>query len=362
MAPTPPAPPPARGVRVGIVGAGLAGAACARALADAGCAVEVFDKSRGLGGRMATRRAAWAREGGSPQAASFDHGVPWWTAQSPEFNAFLAGAQASGLVRRWAPRIVPAQGAPLSPGPEGWVAVPDMPAVCRTLLGGIEVHAGRAVTALSFQEGRWQLHSEGEPLAEGLDAVVLAIPPVQAAVLWEPHLPQWAREPQDHPMSPCWTLMALTDEPELGDAARHLPWDEMWPADPPLARVIRQDAKPGRPRVPGVAQWVLHAQAGWSHAHLEAAPQEVLPVLQRALEHALGTGLKWHHAVVHRWRYAQRLPQALGTQPALAADRTMCAWDPLCGLGACGEHLAAGGVEAAWASGRTLARVMLQSP
>ena len=45
--------------RVGIVGAGVAGAACARALADAGCAVQVFDKSRGVGGRMATRRASW---------------------------------------------------------------------------------------------------------------------------------------------------------------------------------------------------------------------------------------------------------------------------------------------------------------
>ena len=45
-------------MRVAIVGAGMAGLAAARSLVDAGHEVVVFEKSRGFGGRAATRRKA----------------------------------------------------------------------------------------------------------------------------------------------------------------------------------------------------------------------------------------------------------------------------------------------------------------
>ncbi|HIP78813.1 MAG TPA: FAD-binding protein, partial [Kiloniellaceae bacterium] len=43
--------------RIAVIGAGLAGLLCARRLQDAGLHPVVFEKSRGLGGRLATRRA-----------------------------------------------------------------------------------------------------------------------------------------------------------------------------------------------------------------------------------------------------------------------------------------------------------------
>jgi len=364
--------------RVGIVGAGMAGAACARTLADAGCEVQVFDKSRGAGGRMATRRASGMPEAGAAQVAFFDHGVPWWTAQTPEFAAFLAQAEAAGRVQRWAPRLVGnagnagaagSTGAPVQPvqAMPGWVGLPDMPALCRWMLRDIPLHTECQVSALEAAEGRWRVLRDGEPVAQGLDAVVVAIPPAQAAVLWEthrPHRPKWAARAQAHPMSPCWTLMALTDEPP-GDPARAGAWDELLPPSPPLARVIRQDAKPGRLRRPGLAQWVAHADPGWSEQHLESSPQEVQAHLGRALEQALGTALTWRHAVVHRWRYAQVAQPVAGQQAGEQVGGARCEWDAQAGLGACGDYLGAGagegggGVEAAWWSGRALARAIL---
>jgi predicted NAD/FAD-dependent oxidoreductase len=345
--------------RVGIVGAGVAGAACARTLAEAGCAVQVFDKSRGVGGRMATRRASWMPEAGAAQAALFDHGVPWWTAQSPEFAAFLAQAEAAGRVQRWAPRLSGAAGAPVPAG-QGWLGLPDMPALCRWMLRDIPLRAECQVSSLVAAEGRWSVLRGGEPVAQDLDAVVVAIPPAQAAVLWAPHRPQWAARALAHPMSPCWTLMALTDEPP-GDPARAEGWDELLPPSPPLARVIRQDAKPGRLRTPGLAQWVAHADPGWSQQHLESDAQDVQAQLARALEQALGTALKWRYAVVHRWRYAQVVEQQAGQDPGPVGADARCEWDGQAGLGACGDHLGGGGIEAAWLSGRELAHRMLGS-
>src|SRR3546814_6562189 len=57
-------------MRVAIIGAGISGLACARRLRDAGLEATLFDKSRGIGGRLATRRA----NPGNPEVA-FDHGA-----------------------------------------------------------------------------------------------------------------------------------------------------------------------------------------------------------------------------------------------------------------------------------------------
>jgi len=55
---------------IAVVGAGMAGITCARTLQQAGHQVTVFEKSRGLGGRMATRDSAFG---------SFDHGAQYFT-------------------------------------------------------------------------------------------------------------------------------------------------------------------------------------------------------------------------------------------------------------------------------------------
>ncbi|MFM7274112.1 MAG: FAD-dependent oxidoreductase, partial [Gammaproteobacteria bacterium] len=55
--------------RIAVIGAGIAGLALARALADA-AEVTVFEKSRGAGGRMSTRRQ---------EPWHFDHGTQFFT-------------------------------------------------------------------------------------------------------------------------------------------------------------------------------------------------------------------------------------------------------------------------------------------
>jgi predicted NAD/FAD-dependent oxidoreductase len=57
-------------VRIGIVGAGIAGLACAQGLVRHGHDVVLFDKGRGPGGRMSTRRMETPRG-----LAHIDHGA-----------------------------------------------------------------------------------------------------------------------------------------------------------------------------------------------------------------------------------------------------------------------------------------------
>ena len=339
--------------RVAVIGAGLAGVTCARFLADDGHAVQVFDKSRGVGGRMATRRVEWAADDGVVHKASFDHGAPGFTARSPAFARFAEQAHRDGLLSRWAPSIAPRSYVPLGESAL-WVPAPDMPSLCRALLGNLPIKLGCTVDALRHGPGGWRLESAGAIVAEGFTDVVVAIPPQQAALLLQPHSPEWAHRARAMTMLPGWALMGVT-----ADVHATPEWDLAWPTQGPLSWIVRHDAKPGRERVDGVAHWVAHASAPWSQTHLESPAAEVQAVLQEALARWLGRSLTWHHAAVHRWRYASA-PRAEASiaAAASAAATSRCWWDGSLRLGVCGDALGGAGVEGAWTSARAMAAAM----
>lgn len=348
MQPTHPADP-SRPTTVAVIGGGMAGAACARALADAGFAVQVFDKSRGVGGRMATRRTEWTGPDGIAIPARFDHGAPAFEARSEAFVRFVEAAERDGLLTRWEP-VVDRDGQTGQATAPQWVPTPDAPALCRSLLKDLPVKTGCTVDALRREPDGWVLESAGVLVAQGVDHVVVAIPPAQAAALLAPHRPDWAGCARSVEMVPCWTMMAVTDAPAL--PAGPPAWDLAEPATDPIGLIVRSDARPGRTRVPGRAHWVVHASDAWSRAHLEDPPADVLACLQDALAQKLGAPLAWHHAAVHRWRYAHA--------PTDAAVPGLCDWDPDRGLGSCGDAQGGSGIEGAWRSGRALAARLVE--
>ena len=79
------------GVRIAVIGAGVAGLACARELARADAKVTVFERSRGLGGRLGTRRQG---------NRAFDHGAQFITARGRPFSRYAEIAARAGVVTR----------------------------------------------------------------------------------------------------------------------------------------------------------------------------------------------------------------------------------------------------------------------
>ena len=337
--------------RIAVIGTGIAGAACARALSLAGHAVHVFDKSRGPGGRLATRRIDWVDAQGQACTARLDHGAVGITARSAAFQDFVDQALHAGWLAEWVPALA-TQSLPLEGGARVYLPVPRMPALCRHLLDGVAASWSFAVDELHHSPVGWQVAARGERHGTHFDAVVLALPPAQAAPLLAPHHSDWARHASVAPMQPCWTLMGVADAAadEPGTTAR---WDLAQPLTGPLACVLRNDARPGRERVPGQAHWVAHARAGWSRRHLEQPAAWVQAEMQTALAEYCGRPVNWLHCEVHRWRYA--MPRAQRVAPAEA-----CWWDAAQGLGVCGDFLGVCGVEGAWLSAQALAAALLQ--
>lgn len=315
-----------RGMSIAIIGAGLAGLACATRLEEAGRDVRLFDKGRAPGGRVATRRL----EAGG-QTLRLDHGAQYFTARDAGFEALLrtAGAQ------HW-------------PDAERLVPVPGMAALPRTMAEGLNIAQARHVTWLEPTSGGWLLHHlpaaevrPGQPLPEmeadvdgPFEAVVITAPAPQAAELLAPHSPWMTQMLAGVVYAPCWTWLAAFGE--------RLPLpDTLRPPEGPIGWAARDGSKPGREPA---ETWVVQANAEWSRVHLEDPAGDVAA----ALRAALGAPEPLAQAT-HRWRYSL-VEQALD-QP--------CVWDGAHGLGLAGDFCLAGRAEAAFISGRSLAEAML---
>ena len=325
---------------VAIVGAGIAGAACAASLQRSGTKVVLFDKSRGVGGRMATRRAHWEDLRGVQRVSDIDHGTPHFSAMRPRFRALMTRAAAAGHASAWRPYTHATWPAPAPR--HGFVAVPDMPALCRHILAEVPMQLGLSVQRLHRRDNGWQLSLSDGSTTGPFDAVLLAMPAPQAALLLAGHQDEWADALAAVRMAACWTLMAITSDVDW-------PWDAAVPDSGVLQWVERNDRKPGRNLVQGHATWVAHAAADWSAAHLEDDPAAVAETRGAALGELMPylQPVSWQHRSVHRWRYAMPADSAL--------DSGECSWDAGLGLGVCGDHFGTPTVEGAWRSGDELA-------
>ena len=326
--------------RVAVVGAGMAGAACAAGLLRAGFDVTVFDKSRAVGGRMATRCAQWIDAEGRARSVRLDHGTPHVAASRPRFRAVLRRADTLGLAMPWRVRVhATFPGAPLR---DRWVPAPDMRSLCGHLLSDVPLRLQSSVTRLHRIGERWELVLANGGTTGLFDQVIVATPAAQAALLLAGHEDAWATALADVPMAPCWTLMAVTDDVDW-------PWDAAELQRGALATIVRDDHKPGRRPANGLAHWVAHATPEWSAVHLEDDPADVSDALCAELSKLLPSGQPstWHHRSLHRWRYAMPLLPVEGHGD--------CAWDAGLGLGVCGDAFGDGTVQAAWCSGDELA-------
>jgi len=316
--------------RVAIVGAGVAGLVCGRALGEVGARVTLFDKGRRPGGRVATRRA---------DGFAFDHGAQYLTMESDASNTAVAAAVQDGTLAPWDAAIVSltdGHAAASDNDRRRWVGVPGMSALPRHLSAGMDVFCGLTIASVTRAGDGWRLLAEdGSAVAEA-DLVVVAVPAPQAIPLLA-ESPGLASSATSATMAPCWAVMLGFETPLA------LPFDAAFVDDGPLAWVSRDRSKPGRD---GGDAWVLHASVTWSHDYLEAGRREVLEHLCRAFRTAIGTKTPSPaFAAAHRWRYA-RVENPLGEA---------CVFNPDLRIGACGDWCLGGKIEAAMESGLALA-------
>lgn len=324
-------------LRIAVVGGGISGMAAARTLADQNADVTVFDKGRGPGGRMSTRRQddLW-----------FDHGAQYFTTKDQRFERLVKSWVHDGIAGPWRGRIgeVNAVGsiAERSDDRPRYVGIPGMSAVVRhlaeTLGGRSEVRSGVHVNAAQFTDGHWSLKDDKGNELGVFDAVIMALPAPQAADLLidSPSLRDQALSVR---MQPCWSAMVSFDARVPVDLDGIFVNLEGAINNAPLSWVARDSSKPQRPRR---ETWVLHASPGWSEANIERDKAEVAHELLSAFFRAVGVpAVPAITLEAHRWRFAN-------TDQRTNAG---CLFDRQRFVAACGDWAHGGRVEGAYLSG-----------
>ncbi len=343
---------------IAIVGAGMAGVACARTLVQAGHSVTLFEKSRGAGGRMATRRSEFG---------GFDHGAQFFTVRDERFRQALeATAAPAAHWRVNTVRVLDAMGQTMAAAPAPrethWVGTPGMNAVVKhwaePLASGLlaaqvhwETQVGR-IEPDALAPRRWQLRTEspdgGQTVHSGFDQVVLAVPHPQAQALLRASglAAPWVAQLDRVAVAPCWTLMlAFPQAMQPGLNGFGPRWHVAKGDHHRIRWLAREPSKPGRDPV---ERWTVQASPEWSTEHLEDDAERVKAKLLKGFAELTGIRATPSHAAVHRWRYAQTT-RPLG-QPFL--------WDSTQGLGLCGDWCLGHRVESAFVSGLELALAM----
>ena len=309
-------------MKIAIIGAGMAGLTAAHQLRERGLDCTVFEKSRGLGGRMATRRV---------DTLQFDHGAQYFTARGARFQSRLMQWQAQGIAAEWRPGK--------------WVGIPGMTGPARSLGAGVEIIRGARVTGLDGGPGHWRLVSDTAPNGakeHGLfEAVILAIPAPQVVPL---AASAGIRFPELESVryAPCLTLMLAFD------AATDLHEPSLSPVEGPIAWIARDGTKPGREGP--LETLVVHATPAWSRQHVDDPTESAADALLNGLRPHIGNAEPVFR-MLHRWLYA-RVEQTAGV-PYL--------WDPIHQVGACGDWAGGPRVEAAFDSGEAVATAVIES-
>ncbi|MFK7898163.1 MAG: NAD(P)/FAD-dependent oxidoreductase [Myxococcota bacterium] len=331
-------------MKVGIIGAGVAGLQVARRLRSAGADVQLFDKARGPSGRVATRRSDFGQ---------FDHGAQYFTARDPRFEKQVEDWLAREVVAPWEGRIVELEAGEMRPEAspsKRFVGSPKMSVLGRDLLGDMAIDLSARVIGVEKQGASLALQiADGETQSD-FDVVVSAVPAPQA----EPLLalsPRFAAEVAKVSMLPCHAAMLTLAPGSSADAGGFdAGFDAAFVRGSGLSWAARNASKPGR----GPEEtWVLHSQPSWSEAHLDLPMNAVAEALRDEFETALGRPLPEPAALnAHRWLYAR---------PAKGLDGTPL-WDPSLGIGLCGDWTQGDRLEDAFVSAERLADAMLAEP
>ena len=320
-------------IEVAIIGAGVTGLATASRLSPRN--YRIFEKSRGPGGRLASKRM---------DAVRADIGAQFFTVRDHRFQVAVESAVAAGFVTQWKPNMGTFQDHQPIASPDHqarFVGHPYMNSLGRFLSQDIEIQTESRVQMVEPNGDLFRLIL---PSQEPLTAdCVLVTAPVDQMVAMLQHF-DVEQLGSRFAMDPTWTTVLSVEEPLRGSAGE--PFDALFGGDHPLFDFIAvENSKPGRQS----NYIVVHATPEWSTQHLESDPAEISELIREAFSETFQVTTQAR--LSHRWRYARPI------NPKFTAQKGIYQVSP--NLWVAGDYLAGGRVEGAYLSGLEAAERIL---
>ena len=316
-------------MKIAIIGAGISAITIARNLKNI-ANVSLFEKSRGVGGRMAVR---------SSGPYEFDHGAQFFTAKSENFNNFLAPLIKKNVIQQWDARFAEFKNNKIlrrvtwdSEYPH-YVGVPGMNAIPMYLSKELNIKLNVKVNKIIKNTANcWELFDDDLNNLGQYDWVISTAPAIQSAEI----LPECFKHRNillNKKMVGCFSLM-------LGfTKALPLLWDAALIGDANISWVSINSSKPDRAKS---FSMLVHSTNAWAEDHLSDDSQSVISYLTKETSRIIGHDTSQaEHVDLHAWRYANISKQAK-SDVLIDYDNS---------LASCGDWLIHGRIESAFEAG-----------
>ncbi|BAZ39717.1 FAD dependent oxidoreductase [Calothrix sp. NIES-4101] len=319
-----------------VIGAGISGLVCAQQLSQAGYSVLVIEKSRGLGGRVATRRLL---EG----SIVIDHGACYVKPKGEILTRLIELLCDNGVLQVWDGTFLekstslPENAISIPSTSPAYIAPAGMSSMAKFLAKGLNITLNQRVTGINLTADKhWHLTlandgSNNSPITA--KAVVIAIPAPQALELLQP----LERELLD--LTFLEKLRSLEFFPSISVMAGYpvtsqpLPqWNAVTIKDDHMLAWIGLDSS--KRLNPTQPVFVVQSSANFAQQHLET--QDIQLVGKQILQAAADcTELGWlaspEWIQVHRWRYAFPRNPLTTSFLAVEGDSPLVACGDWCG-------------------------------
>lgn len=322
---------------IAVIGAGLSGVVAAREFTDL-ANVTVFEKARGVSGRMATRYA---------DPYQFDHGAQFFIAKSDEFKEYIKPLIEDGVIVRWDANFVEFDNDKVISGRQWdednphYVGTPKMNQIVKHLAADLDLKLQTRIVEIKDKENQKELVDEEGNSQGTYDWVIVAIPAEQAKDLLPDNFPH-KNIAEKTKMLGAHSLMLGFEE------ALPLEWQAAFVQNADISWISINSTKPGRPQ--GYSM-LVHATNKWSEEHIEDDLEQAKEYIIKETSRITGVNVSIaNHQAIHRWRYANASKH--GGEKSYFDEKSK--------IGICGDWLIQGRVEAAYLSAVDLSNKIKQ--
>jgi renalase len=317
--------------KIAIIGTGISGLIAANELNKySNVEITFFEKSKGVGGRIATRyHEEW----------EFDHGCPYFEAETSEFTTFLQPLIKKGIIAQWQPKVVDQTGHVITNNNKYFLGIPKMNSLPKALASSCNVHFEKKITKMEYLQNQWHLTDEKSQQYSGFDFVITSTPPAQAYDIISDNC-SYKNSLHNYEMLPQFACM-------LGFNTLHTNFDIMQVQNSKIEKIVLNHKKNGRMNKPSL---VIYSSIAWASENIDTDKTQIGNELLLELEYLLKQELEPHMVQTHRWLYSRAKNKS---DPLFLSDDNL-------NMLSCGDWLSNGTIEGAFLSGMKTAQYRLE--
>ncbi|NRA23883.1 MAG: NAD(P)-binding protein [Oleispira sp.] len=270
-----------------VIGAGIAGLTFANKMHSLGFSTQVFEKSRGTGGRISSKKV----HNSGQQEMAFDLGCVSFSAKSLPFKSQLECWHQIGVISPW---LEDEQGILY------YVANSRNSSLTRYLSKHLDCHFSTRITSINNNNGVWKLlccRTDKEQTIVYANNIVLATPSAQAFDLL-PNQLKMKDQLSNVVLEPQWVLAVELNNPQLNFSDVYFPNSEI------IHSISIESNKPTRQHSRDSKILQIQTTTTWSHRNLEKNIHTIENDILKELEYISNQSLTVINSYLHRWLYS----------------------------------------------------------